>query len=35
MNDKHYFAKILEFLRLESEAIARSATRLQPDDIEA
>ena len=34
MNDKNYFANVLEFLRLESEAIARSATRLNPDDIE-
>ena len=34
MSDKNYFANVLEFLRLESEAIARSATRLKPDDIE-
>ena len=34
MSDKNYFANVLEFLRLESEAIARSATRLNPDDIE-
>lgn len=34
MSDKNYFANVLEFLRLESEAITRSATRLKPDDIE-
>jgi arabinose-5-phosphate isomerase len=34
MTDKNHFANVLEFLRLESEAIARSATRLQPDDVE-
>lgn len=29
-----YFADVVEFLRLESEAIAHTATRLNPDDIE-
>ena len=34
MSDKDYFGRVLEFLRLESEAIAHSATRLKPEDIE-
>ena len=34
MTHKNYFDEVLEFLRLESEAIARSATRLKPADIE-
>jgi arabinose-5-phosphate isomerase len=34
MSQNKYFAEVLEFLRLESEAIAHSATRLKPADIE-
>jgi arabinose-5-phosphate isomerase len=34
MTDKNYFAEVQGFLRLESEAIAQTAGRLQPDEIE-
>jgi len=34
MTDKQYFAEVQGFLRLESEAIAQTATRLKPDEIE-
>lgn len=34
MTDKNYFAEVQGFLRLESEAIARTASRLQRDEIE-
>jgi arabinose-5-phosphate isomerase len=34
MTDKNYFAEVQAFLRLESEAIAQTATRLQQDEIE-
>ena len=34
MNDKNYFAEVQGFLRLESEAIAQTARRLQRDEIE-
>jgi arabinose-5-phosphate isomerase len=34
MTDKNYFAEVQGFLRLESDAIARTATRLQRDEIE-
>ena len=34
MSDKNYFANVLEFLRLESEAIALSAKRLNAEEIE-
>jgi arabinose-5-phosphate isomerase len=34
MTDKNYFAEVQGFLRLESEAIAQAATRLQPEEIE-
>lgn len=34
MTDKNYFAEVQGFLRLESEAIAQTAIRLQPDEIE-
>src|SRR3989441_9631519 len=33
MTDKNYFAEVQGFLRLESEAIAQTATRLKPDEI--
>ena len=33
MSEKNYFADVLDFLRLESEAIAHTASRLKPDDI--
>ena len=33
MTDKNYFAAVQGFLRLESEAIAQAATRLQSDEI--
>lgn len=33
MTDKNYFGEVQGFLRLESEAIARTATRLKPDEI--
>jgi arabinose-5-phosphate isomerase len=33
MTDKNYFAEVQGFLRLESEAIARTAARLKPDEI--
>ena len=34
MTDKNYFAQVQGFLRLESEAIAQAATRLQQDEID-
>ena len=34
MTDKNYFADVQGFLRLESEAIAQTATRLKQDEIE-
>lgn len=34
MTDKNYFAEVQGFLRLESEAIAQTATRLERDQIE-
>jgi arabinose-5-phosphate isomerase len=34
MTDKNYFAEVQGFLRLESEAIAQTARRLQRDEIE-
>jgi arabinose-5-phosphate isomerase len=34
MTDKQYFAEVQGFLRLESEAIAQTATQLKPDEIE-
>jgi arabinose-5-phosphate isomerase len=34
MTDKNYFAEVQGFLRLESEAIAQTAGRLQPEEIE-
>ncbi len=34
MTDKNYFAEVQGFLRLESEAIAQTAARLQADEIE-
>jgi arabinose-5-phosphate isomerase len=34
MTDKQYFAAVQSFLRLESEAIAQTATRLKQDEIE-
>lgn len=34
MTDKNYFAEVQGFLRLESEAIAQAATRLQQNEIE-
>jgi arabinose-5-phosphate isomerase len=34
MTDKPYFAAVQSFLRLESEAIAQTATRLKQDEIE-
>src|SRR6266851_9736208 len=34
MNNKDYFAEVLGFLRLESEAIAQTAGRLKQDEIE-
>lgn len=34
MTDKQYFAAVQGFLRLESEAIAQTATRLKQDEIE-
>ncbi|MGH9929101.1 MAG: KpsF/GutQ family sugar-phosphate isomerase [Pyrinomonadaceae bacterium] len=34
MTDKNYFAEVQGFLRLESEAIAQTAVRLQPDEIQ-
>jgi arabinose-5-phosphate isomerase len=34
MTDKNYFAEVLGFLRLESEAIAQAATRLKQNEIE-
>ena len=34
MTDKNYFAEVQGFLRLESEAIARTASGLQRDEIE-
>ncbi|HLO00651.1 MAG TPA: SIS domain-containing protein, partial [Pyrinomonadaceae bacterium] len=34
MTDKNYFAEVQGFLRLESEAIAQTAIRLQADQIE-
>jgi arabinose-5-phosphate isomerase len=34
MTNKNYFAEVQGFLRLESEAIAQTATRLQRDEIE-
>src|SRR5882672_3742725 len=34
MTDKNYFAEVQGFLRLESEAIARTARRLQREEIE-
>src|SRR5258706_13015411 len=34
MSDKNYFAEVQGFLRLESEAIAETAGRLQRDEIE-
>ena len=34
MTDKNYFAEVQGFLRLESEAIAQTATRLQQNEIE-
>lgn len=34
MDDKQYFAEVLGFLRLESEAIAETAARLKQDEIE-
>ena len=34
MTDKNYFAEVQGFLRLESEAIAQTAGRLQPDEID-
>src|SRR5712691_12139713 len=34
MTDKQYFAELQGFLRLESEAIAQTAARLKPDEIE-
>jgi arabinose-5-phosphate isomerase len=33
MTDQDYFAEVQGFLRLESEAIAQTSTRLQPDQI--
>ena len=34
MTDKNYFAEVQGFLRLESEAIAQTAGRLQREEIE-
>jgi arabinose-5-phosphate isomerase len=34
MDDKQYFAQVQGFLRVESEAIAQTATRLKQDEIE-
>jgi arabinose-5-phosphate isomerase len=34
MTNKNYFARVQGFLRVESEAIAQTATRLKPNDIE-
>ena len=34
MTDKNYFAEVQGFLRLESEAIAQTARRLQREEIE-
>ncbi len=34
MTEKQYFAEVQGFLRLESEAIAQTAIRLKPDEIE-
>jgi arabinose-5-phosphate isomerase len=34
MTDKQYFAEVQGFLRLESEAIAQTATQLKPNEIE-
>ncbi len=34
MTDKNHFAQVQGFLRVESEAIARTAVRLQPDEVE-
>ena len=34
MTDKNYFAEVQDFLRLESEAIAQTATRLAHDEID-
>ena len=33
MDNKEYFAQVQAFLRVESEAIAQTATRLKPDEI--
>jgi arabinose-5-phosphate isomerase len=34
MTDKNHFAQVQGFLRVESEAIAQTATRLQPEEVE-